>query len=146
MKQNDNRKKRRRCTQQKKYRSSAGLLRKDDPSEKTLEAVQEHLKPEYIQHNPVVPTLALGLGNFFNGVVSARANARVVVHQIIAAEDHVWAHVNFLNLFNDDPDDRGVAGVDIYRFDNTDGKVIEHWDVLQPIPDPQTAANGNGMF
>jgi predicted SnoaL-like aldol condensation-catalyzing enzyme len=113
---------------------------------KPLEAVQEHLKPEYIQHNPVVPTLALGLGNFFNGIVSARANARVVVHQIIAAEDHVWAHVNFLNLFNDNPDDRGVAGVDIYRFDNTDGKVIEHWDVLQPIPDPLTAANQNGMF
>ncbi len=113
---------------------------------KTLEAVREHLKPEYIQHNPIVPTLALGLGNFFEGVHTARANARVVVHQIIAAEDYVWAHVNFLNLLNDDPDNRGVVGVDIYRFDNTDGKVMEHWDVLQPIPDPQTAANQNGMF
>ena len=35
----------------------------------------------------------------------------------------VWAHVNFLNLFNDDPQDTGVAGVDIYRMDG-DGKAI----------------------
>jgi predicted SnoaL-like aldol condensation-catalyzing enzyme len=56
-----------------------------------------------------------------------RARARVVVHRIIAAGDYVWAHVNFLNLFNDDPDDTGIAGVDIYKFDAA-GKAIEHWD------------------
>lgn len=59
-----------------------------------------------------------------------RANLRVVVHRIIAVGDYVWAHVNFINLFNDDPQDRGIAGVDIYRM-NSDGKAIEHWDVLQ---------------
>jgi hypothetical protein len=64
---------------------------------------------------------------------SARKNLCVVVHHIIADGDWVWAHINFLNLYNDDPNDRGIAGVDIFNF-NSDGK-IEHWDVLQWVPD-----------
>ena len=67
----------------------------------------------------------------------------------------VWAHVNFLNLFNDDPLDTGVAGVDIYRMDG-DGQAIEHWDTLQLVGDRKNSApwvapnlpraNPNGMF
>jgi len=64
---------------------------------------------------------------------------------VIASGDWVWAHVNFINLYNDDPDDRGVACVDIFRF-NADGKMVEHWDILQEVPDPSKAATTNGMF
>ena len=76
-------------------------------------------------------------------------------NRVIAVGDYVWAHVNFLNLFNDDPQDTGIAGVDIYKMD-ADGKAIEHWDMLQFVGDPQnsapllgptiTRANANGMF
>jgi len=110
-----------------------------------IQATENYLVPEYIQHNPIIPTTAKALGEFFNSVAGTRKNLHVVVHHVIASGDWAWAHVNFFNLYNDDPNDRGVAGVDIFRF-NSNGKIIEHWDVLQEIPDPAKAANPNGMF
>ena len=56
---------------------------------------------------------------------------------------------------NDDPQDTGIAGVDIYKMD-ADGKAIEHWDTLQLVGSPKDSApliapnipraNPNGMF
>ncbi len=109
------------------------------------EAVSQFLVPNYIQHNPLIPDSAAGLAGFFSKMTRDRANLRVVVHRIIAVGDYVWAHVNFINLFNDDPKDPEIAGVDIYRM-NSDGKAIEHWDVLQEVGDPKKAAHANGMF
>jgi predicted SnoaL-like aldol condensation-catalyzing enzyme len=97
----------------------------------------------------------VALGKYFSEVTRACANPRVVVHRIIAVGDYAWAHVNFLNLFNDDPHDTGIAGVDIYRME-ADGKAIEHWDTLQLVGNPKNSApwialnvpraNPNGMF
>src|SRR3984885_11046973 len=122
---------------------------------KSEEGTAKFLSPKYIQHNPIIPDGSAGLGQFFGKVTRERARARVVVHRIIAVDDYVWAHVNFLNLFNDDPQDPGIAGVDIYKMD-ADGKAIEHWDTLQPVGDPKNSApwlapnlpraNPNGMF
>lgn len=95
-----------------------------------------------------------GTGQFFGKATRERAHARVVVHRIIAIGEYVWAHVNFLNLFNDDPRDTGIAGVDIYKMD-ADGLAIVHWDTLQLVGDPKNSAplvapnipraNSNGM-
>jgi predicted SnoaL-like aldol condensation-catalyzing enzyme len=74
-----------------------------------------------------------------------RPNLRIVIHRIVAIGDYVWAHVHLINLFNDNPRDRGVAGVDIFKMDS-DGRAIEHWDVLQEIGDPKNDAHANGMF
>jgi predicted SnoaL-like aldol condensation-catalyzing enzyme len=122
---------------------------------KSEEATARFLSPDYIQHNPLIADGSLALGQYFGKVTRERAKARVVVHRIVAVGDYVFAHVNFLNLFNDDPQDTGVAGVDIYRFD-ADGKAVEHWDVLQLTGDSQNSApwvapnvpsaNPNGMF
>jgi len=112
---------------------------------KAREAVAKFLIPEYIQHNPLVPDGAAGLTAFFGKVANDRADLRVVVHRIAAAGDYVWAHVQFINLFNDNPEDRGIAGVDIYKM-NAEGRAVEHWDVLQEIGDPKNAAHANGMF
>ncbi len=112
---------------------------------KPQEAVDNFLAPGYIQHNPIVPVGAAGLAGFFRKMTKDRANLRVVVHRIIATRDYVWAHVNFINLFNDDPQDRGIAGADIFKM-SADGKAIEHWVVLQEIGDPKKAAHANGMF
>ena len=119
------------------------------------EAAARFVSPAYVQHNPLIPDGPGALGQFFGQITRARAQARVVVHRIIAVGDYVWAHVNFLNLFNDDPQDQGIAGVDIYKMD-ADGKAIEHWDTLQLVGDPKNSApwvapnipraNPNGMF
>jgi len=122
---------------------------------KSEEATAKYVSPAYVQHNPLIADGSVALGKYFGQVTRERANARVLVHRIVAVDDYVWAHVNFLNLFNDDPEDTGVAGVDIYRMD-ADGKAIEHWDTLQLVGDPKNsapwvapnipAANSNGMF
>jgi predicted SnoaL-like aldol condensation-catalyzing enzyme len=122
---------------------------------KSEESVARFVSPAYIQHNPLIADGPVALGQFFGQITRDRAQARVVVHKIIAVGDYVWAHVNFLNLFNDDPEDTGIAGVDIYKMD-ADGKAIEHWDTLQSVGDPKNSApwlapdvpraNRNSMF
>jgi predicted SnoaL-like aldol condensation-catalyzing enzyme len=119
------------------------------------EATAKHVRPSYVQHNPLIADGSVALGQFFAKITSERAKARVVVHKIIAVGDYVWVHLNFLNLFNDDPNDTGIAGVDIYRMD-AEGKAVEHWDTLQFVGDPKNSApllgpnipraNSNGMF
>ena len=119
------------------------------------EATAKFVSPSYIQHNPIIPDGSVALGQFFGKVTRERLRARVVVHKIIAVGDYVWAHLNFLNLFTDDPNDTGIAGVDIYRM-NAEGKAVEHWDTLQLVGDAKNSApllgpnipraNPNGMF
>ncbi len=122
---------------------------------KSEEATARFTRPDYIQHNPLIADGAVALGQYFGQVTREHARARVVVHKIIAVGDYVFAHVNFLNLLSDDPEDTGIAGVDIYRFD-ADGKAAEHWDTLQLVGDPTNSApwvapsipraNRQGMF
>jgi predicted SnoaL-like aldol condensation-catalyzing enzyme len=122
---------------------------------KSEEATAAFLRHDYIQHNPLIANGSVALGQYFGQVTRSHERARVVVHRIIAVGDYVFAHVNFLNLLSDDPADTGIAGVDIYRFDE-DGKAAEHWDTLQLVGDPSNSApwvsanippaNLNGMF
>jgi predicted SnoaL-like aldol condensation-catalyzing enzyme len=119
------------------------------------EATAKFVSPSYVQHNPIIPDGSVALGQFFGKVTKERVRARIVVHKVIAVGDYVWAHVNFLNLFTDDPNDTGIAGVDIYRM-NAEGKAVEHWDTLQLVGTRQDSAplvgpnipraNANGMF
>ncbi|AVA26522.1 nuclear transport factor 2 family protein (plasmid) [Rhizobium sp. CB3171] len=122
---------------------------------KSAEATAKFVSPDYVQHNPLIADGSDALGKYFGQVTHERANARVVIHRLIATGDYVWTHVNFVNLFNDDTDDPGVAGVDIYRMD-ADGKAVEHWDVLQFVGSSDNSApwvapnipraNPNDMF
>jgi len=119
------------------------------------EGTARFLAPDYIQHNPLIGDGAAALGKYFAGVKAAHPSAHVVVHRIIGVGDHVFAHVNFVNLLTDDPNDPGVAGVDIYRM-GADGRALEHWDALQLVGDAANSApwvapnlpsaNANGMF
>jgi predicted SnoaL-like aldol condensation-catalyzing enzyme len=122
---------------------------------KAEEGTAKFLTPGYIQHNPLIADGSESLGKYFAGVKTAHPSAHVVVHRIIAVGDYVFAHVNFVNLLTDDPNDPGIAGVDIYKM-NADGRAVEHWDTLQHVGDPKNSApwvapnipraNSNGMF
>ena len=123
--------------------------------QKPEEAAKNYVVPDYIQHNPLMHDGRKGLAEFFAKVAAERPAAHIVVHKIIAVGDWVWTHANFLNMFTDDPDDTGVAVVDIWIM-NAEGECVEHWDVLQIVGDPTNAApwfapnllpaNTNGMF
>ena len=122
---------------------------------KAAEGTAKFLTSGYIQHNPLIADGSAALGKYFAGVKTAHPSAHVVVHKIIAVGDYVFVHVNFVNLLNDDPNDTGVAGVDIYKM-NAEGNAVEHWDALQLVGGPKNAApwvapnipsaNSNGMF
>ena len=69
----------------------------------------------------------------------------VEVYQIIAVDNYVWAHVKFKNFYSNDVADLGVAGVDIFKF-NEEGRITDHWDVLLSVSEVENLANQNGMF
>jgi len=122
---------------------------------KAEEGTAKFLVSGYVQHNPLIADGSVALGKYFAGVKSAHPTAHVDVHKIIAVGDYVFAHVNFRNLLTDDPNDTGVAGVDIYKM-NAEGKAVEHWDTLQLVGNPKNSApwvapnvppaNSNKMF
>jgi predicted SnoaL-like aldol condensation-catalyzing enzyme len=93
----------------------------------------------YRQHNPLIADGEEGLRKFVGLLVANRPDAHGEIKRVFADGDYVILHSHWRGL-SDDP--RGEAVVDIYRCEN--GKVVEHWDVIQPIP--ETAANNNTMF
>lgn len=117
------------------------MINKREP----LKAVRQFIVPEYIQHNPYLPTGADGTGLAFEDRLKDFPNMSVEVYKIIAVDNYVWAHVKFKNIYSNDAADLGVAGVDIFKF-NEEGKITEHWDVLQSVPETEKSANQNGMF
>ena len=89
----------------------------------------------YRQHNPRIEDGMEGLKKS----VAWLADARCEIKRVFADRDYVILHSHWHGL-TDNP--RGEAVVDIFRLE--DGKVVEHWDVIQPIP--EASANGNTMF
>lgn len=107
-------------------------------NQKDFEAASKHLGPRYIQHNPLAADGAAGLKNFLEYARANIPNFHTEVKRVFADGDFVILHVHAKS----DPAARGSAVVDIFRLEN--GKVVEHWDVIQEIP--EQAANTNGMF
>jgi predicted SnoaL-like aldol condensation-catalyzing enzyme len=108
----------------------------------TIENVSKHIADNYIQHNVMIPNGPQPLAMLFSQSTS-QYPIKIDVHKIAIVGDFGMAHVNFRNLDNDDPDDLGTAAVDMYYW-GQDGKIVEHWDVLQSVP--ARSANTNTMF
>jgi predicted SnoaL-like aldol condensation-catalyzing enzyme len=105
---------------------------------KPADAVARHVGSEYIQHNPDTPNGADAFIQAAEGFIARFPQISVEIKRVVAEGDFVVAH----NLVKMSPEDRGMAGADIFRL--RDGKIVEHWDVRQPVP--EVAANENGMF
>jgi len=107
-------------------------------NQKDFEAAAKHFGPRYIQHNPGAPDGIEGFKAFIAMRKEKFPHAQSEIKRVFADGDHVILHVHAIR----EPGERGVAVVDIFRLEN--GKIVEHWDVVQPIP--EKTANNNGMF
>jgi predicted SnoaL-like aldol condensation-catalyzing enzyme len=107
-------------------------------NQKDFDAAAKYFGPRYIQHNPGAPDGIEGFKAFITMRKEKSPNAKSDIKRVFAEGDFVILHVHSVR----EPGERGVAIVDIFRLEN--GKIVEHWDVVQPIP--EKTANNNGMF
>jgi predicted SnoaL-like aldol condensation-catalyzing enzyme len=107
-------------------------------NQKDFEAASKHLGSRYTQHNPNAADGPEGLKAFLGFLKEKFPNSKSEIKRVFADGDYVIVHVHAVR----EPGTRGNAIIDIFKLEN--GKVVEHWDVVQPIP--EKAANSNGMF
>ena len=107
-------------------------------NQKDFEAASKFLGPRYTQHNPNAADGPEGLKAFLGFLREKFPSSKSEIKRVFAEGDYVILHVHAIR----EPGQRGSAIVDIFKLEN--GKVVEHWDVAQDVP--EKAANQNGMF
>jgi predicted SnoaL-like aldol condensation-catalyzing enzyme len=107
-------------------------------NKKDFNAAKKYIGNRYKQHNPLVADYPEGLEEFITFLKTNYPEANSEIKKSFADGDYVILHVHSLRT----PDTTGRAIIEIFRLEN--GKIEEHWDVIQEIP--TSSANPNGMF
>lgn len=102
------------------------------------EAMKKFVGDRYIQHNPRVKDGPESFITYFTDYYQRNPSATTEVKRVIAEGDLVVVHAHS----RASAPDRGYAAIDIFRLEN--GKIVEHWDSVQTVPDK--SSNSNGMF
>jgi len=106
-------------------------------NKKDFDSARKYMGPRYKQHNPLVKDYPEGLAEFVDFLKTNHPGAKSEIVRIFAEGDYVILHVDSLR-----PPNTHRAIVEIFRLEN--GKIDEHWDVIQEVP--EDSANPNGMF
>jgi len=108
-------------------------------NQRDFAAASQYFGATYIQHNPFAADGPEGFKSFLDFLRAKYPQSKSEIKRVFAEGDYVILHVHAVR----EPGTRGAAIVDIFRLDSA-GKIVEHWDVRQDVP--EKAANGNGMF
>ena len=107
-------------------------------NQKDADAAIAYMGNRYVQHNPNAADGPEGFRKFIAFLREKFPNSRSEIKRSFVDGDYVILHVHAVR----EPGTRGSAIVDIFKLEN--GKIVEHWDVVQPIP--ENPANSNTMF
>src|SRR5512139_2952585 len=100
--------------------------------------VDRFIAPNYVQHSSLAEPGIDGLKRWLDRMKIESPDARQDIKRSFVDGDHVVTHQHVVRW----PGDRGVAVIDIFRIE--DGLIVEHWDVIQDVP--ETTPNPNSMF
>ncbi len=102
-----------------------------------FDRIDEFVHADIIQHNPNLPNGREALQGFWTEFMTSQPEAEFVIARTVAEGDLVAKHAWFIPA----PGERGAAVIDIYRVE--DGLIVQHWDVVQFIP--ESTVSGNHM-
>jgi predicted SnoaL-like aldol condensation-catalyzing enzyme len=107
-------------------------------NDRDADAAAPHVGATYRQHNPLIEDGYAGLRKYLDWIGANFPKSHNEILRVFAEGDYVVLHVHRKRT----PEARGDAIVDIFRLEG--GRIVEHWDVIQPVP--EAAANPNTMF